>query len=263
MPFNHGFTYSGHPTCCAAALANIAIIERENLPENARVMGEYLMGRLRELESFESVGEIRGMGLMIGIELVADKATKRGFTMPHTACTRVEHAAWERGLYCRALGIECVGLAPPLDIDRATADRIVDILVESIAAMEAELMPAERTRSGVLERGRVESAAEFFGRTLAERFDPALAVDADVLVQFALTGDGGGCWLVRVRDAAIVVERLADEGGDARCTVRASAEDYLRIVNGELSGPDAFTAQRLALDGDLNQAAALATLGLM
>ena len=130
MPFNHGFTYSGHPTCCAAALANIAIIEREDLPGNAARMGAYLMERLRELERFASVGEVRGMGLMIGIELVADKATKRGFTMPHTACTRVEHEAWERGLYCRALGIEVVGIAPPLDLDRATADRIVEILAD-------------------------------------------------------------------------------------------------------------------------------------
>ena len=263
MPFNHGFTYSGHPTCCAAALANIAIIEREDLPANAKRMGEYLMGRLRELERFESVGEIRGMGLMIGIELVADKATKRGFSMPHTACTRVEHEAWERGLYCRALGIECVGIAPPLDIDRATADRIVDILIESFAAMEAAMMPAERARTALLDRARVESVEEFFSRTLQERFDPAQADGADVLVQFALTGDGGGCWLVRVSDGALSVECLAEEGGAARCTIRATADDYLRIVNGELSGPDAFTAQKLALDGDLNQAATLATLGLM
>jgi putative sterol carrier protein len=68
---------------------------------------------------------------------------------------------------------------------------------------------------------------------------------------------------VRVTESVLEVERLEGEGGDARCTIRATAEDYLRIVNGELSGPDAFTAQKLALDGDLNQAAALATLGLM
>lgn len=263
MPFNHGFTYSGHPTCCAAALANIAIIEREDLPGNAARMGEYLMGRLRELERFASVGEVRGMGLMIGIELVADKATKRGFTMPHTACARVEHEAWERGLYCRALGIEVVGIAPPLDLDRATADRIVEILAASIEAMERELMPAERARGELIARGRVTSAEEFFSRTLAERFDPDQAAGVDLLVQFALDGPDGGFWTVRVQGRALEVRRLEGEGSDARCTIRATAEDYLMIVNGELSGPDAFTAARLVLDGDLNQAAGLATLGLM
>src|SRR4030095_6847084 len=81
MPISHGFTYMGHPTCCAAALANIAIIERERLPENSADVGAYLQDRLREvLGGFDSVGEIRGVGLMIGIELVADKTTRRGFS---------------------------------------------------------------------------------------------------------------------------------------------------------------------------------------
>src|SRR5439155_492161 len=95
MPISHGFTYMGDPTCCAAALANIAIIERERLPENSADVGAYLLAHLREvLGGFDSVGEIRGVGLMIGIELVADKATKPGFSRsaagrsPWTARTR-------------------------------------------------------------------------------------------------------------------------------------------------------------------------------
>ena len=82
-------------------------------------------------------------------------------------------------------------------------------------------------------------------------------------MQFALGGPGGGVWTVRVVERVLAVERLAAERDAARCTIRATAEDYLRIVNGELSGPDAFTGGQLVLDGDLNQAAALATLGLM
>jgi len=144
MPISHGFTYSGHPTACAAALANLKIIEDEHLVENAAEVGAYLQDRLKErLSKFETVGEIRGVGLMIGIELVADKATKRGFTMPHSACSMVEHEAWERGLYARAMGMEAVGIAPPLTIDKATADRIVDILEESFAAMEMVMLPRE------------------------------------------------------------------------------------------------------------------------
>ena len=145
MPISHGFTYSGHPVACAAALANIDIIEREHLVENAAEVGAYLQARLQErLSRFATVGEIRGIGLMIGIELVAEKATRRGFTMPHSACSMVEHEAWERGLYVRAMGLETVGIAPPLTIDRECADRIVDILEESIAAMESVILPRER-----------------------------------------------------------------------------------------------------------------------
>ena len=145
MPISHGFTYSGHPVACAAALANLAIIEDEHLVDNAAEVGAYLQDRLRErLSGFETVGEIRGVGLMIGIELVADKATRRGFAMPHSACSLVEHEAWERGLYARAMGLETVGLAPPLTIDKATADRMVDILADSIEAMEMVMLPKER-----------------------------------------------------------------------------------------------------------------------
>jgi 4-aminobutyrate--pyruvate transaminase len=145
MPISHGFTYSGHPTCCAAALANLDIIEQERLHENAADVGAYLIDQIRErIGPRESVGEIRGAGLMIGIELVADKATKRGFSMPHSACSRVEHEAWERGLYVRAMGTEVVGIAPPLTIDRACADEIVDILDDAFAAMEADVLAADR-----------------------------------------------------------------------------------------------------------------------
>jgi adenosylmethionine-8-amino-7-oxononanoate aminotransferase len=65
--------------------------------------------------------------------------------MPHSACSMVEHEAWERGLYARAMGLETVGVAPPLTIDRECADRIVDILEESIAAMESVMLPRERS----------------------------------------------------------------------------------------------------------------------
>jgi adenosylmethionine-8-amino-7-oxononanoate aminotransferase len=143
MPFSHGFTYSGHPTACAAALANLDILEREDLAGNAARVGDHLLRRMRELERFDSVGEVRGLGLMAGIELVADKQTRRGFRMPHSACSRVEQEAWERGLYARALGTEVIALAPPLGIDVATADRMVEILADSIHAMEKELLARE------------------------------------------------------------------------------------------------------------------------
>jgi adenosylmethionine-8-amino-7-oxononanoate aminotransferase/putative sterol carrier protein len=263
MPISHGFTYMGHPVCCAAALANIDIVEREDLAANAADVGAYLLERLRQrIGGFDSVGDIRGVGLMVGIELVTDKATKRGFSKPHAACTRVELEAWERGLYCRAMGIEVVGLAPPLTIDRACADEIVDILAESIAAMEADLLPAERARAVKQAAKRVASLEELFA-AMPARLDPAEAAGVDLVVQFALGGDGGGTWLVTVRDSALSVEQLDAERADAPVTIRADAADYLKIANGELSGAEAFSAQRLTVDGDLGRAAELATLGLM
>ena len=78
MPFSHGFTYMGHPAACAAALANLAIIEEEGLVANAAEVGSYLLERMHELERFETVGQVRGLGLMVGIELVADATTGRG-----------------------------------------------------------------------------------------------------------------------------------------------------------------------------------------
>ncbi len=263
MPVSHGFTYSGHPTCCAAAIANIDLIEREDLAANARDVGTYLQEQLRDrLDGFETVGDIRGVGLMIGIELVAEKTTKRGFAHPHQACTQVELEAWDRGLYCRAMGMETVGVAPPLTIDRAIADRIVDILVESIAAMEADVMPRERQIASRPASERVASAEALFAR-MPDRFDPARADGVDLVVQFALTGDAGGIWIVTLRDGTLEVETSPSERDDVTVTIRASGDDYVLIANGDLSGPDAFATRRLTIDGDLGAAAALARVGLM
>ena len=263
MPVSHGFTYSGHPTCCAAALANIDLIERDDLVANARDVGAYLQDQMRErLGDFESVGDIRGIGLMIGIEFVADRATKRGFSRPHQMCAQVEFEAWERGLYCRAMGMETVGVAPPLTIDREIADRIVDILAESIAAVEADVMPRERALGPKSESERVGSAAELFAGMTA-KFDPARAEGVDLVVQFALTGEAGGIWRIAVRDGALDVAAIEAEDPDAEVTLRATAADYVRIANGDLSGADAFTTQKLVIEGDLGRAGALGSLGLM
>jgi putrescine aminotransferase len=262
MPISHGFTYMGHPVCCAAALANIDIIESEHLHENAAEVGGYLLAQLKErLGGFETVGDIRGAGLMIGIELVADKESKLGFTMPHSACSRVEHEAWERGLYVRAMGMEVVGLAPPLTLDRAGADYIVDVLADSIAAMEARLMPREAERRQRAAARRSASVREVF-ETMLEGFDPEKAEAVELVVAFVLDGFGGGTWTVTVRDGKMEVDDTGD-GAAAGVTIRAAADDYVKIANGELSGAEAFSTQRLTIDGDLALAVKLAELGLM
>lgn len=263
MPFSHGYTYSGHPACCAAALANLDVVEAEDLPANAARVGAHLMERMRELERFDSVGEVRGMGLMVGVELVADKETKRGFTRPHGACSLVEHEAWERGLYARAMGTEVVGLAPPLTIDTETADRMVEILAESVEAMERELMPRERAASRRRPRTRVATPAEFFEQVLPGRFDPARAAGLEIALQMVLDGPDGGIWTVAVRDSALAVRRLDTEVADATCTIRMRDADYVAMVNGDLPGDQAFVTQKLRLEGDMSRAAELMGLGIL
>ncbi len=220
MPFSHGFTYMGHPAGCAAALANLAIIEEEDLVADAADVGAYLLGRMKELERFETVGQVRGLGLMVGIEFVSDATTGRGFANPHQACEMVEHQAWARGLYCRAMGLEVVGLAPPLTIDRPTVDRMVEILGESIEAMEAAVMPGERARAS-RPAVHVADAAEFFGEVLPANVDRRAATGIDLVVQFVLAGDGGGIWLLEVHDGEVTITARAEPSTDAAATVRA------------------------------------------
>ncbi|HVO22421.1 MAG TPA: aspartate aminotransferase family protein [Candidatus Margulisiibacteriota bacterium] len=127
IPLMFGLTYNNHPTCCAAGLANIDIIEREGLVDNARRVGTYLLERLREaLGRSPIVGEIRGLGMLAAIEIVRDQAAKEPFPNiedPH----RIVAAAFERGLIARAL-FQCVALAPPLISTTADIDRILGIL---------------------------------------------------------------------------------------------------------------------------------------
>jgi putrescine aminotransferase len=129
IPFMFGLTYNNHPTCCAAGLANLEIIEREGLVDNARLVGAYLLERLREAFGRSPiVGEIRGCGLLAAVEIVRDQATKEPFPNiedPH----RIVAAAFQRGLIARAL-FQCVALSPPLISTRADVDRMVGILQE-------------------------------------------------------------------------------------------------------------------------------------
>jgi putrescine aminotransferase len=257
MPFGHGFTYMGHPTCCAAALASLRIVEDEKLAEKAARVGAHLLERMQELRRFDSVGDVRGAGLMVAVELVADKETKRGFRLPHSAASLVVDRAWELGLYCRSMGTETVGLAPPLTIDEAVADRMVEILARAIEAMEAELMPAERELVAV----KVDSPREFFEQVLPDRFDARAAAGLDLSVQIVL--DDEEVWLLDIHDGKLDVGRSAGPVAGATCTVRMSRADYLALVNGELPGDQAFMTGKLALDGDLSKAAQLLALRIL
>jgi len=261
LPLSHGFTYSGHPVCCAAALANLDIIEGEHLADNARDVGAYLLERMRELERYDSVGDVRGMGLMVGMELVADKETKRGFASPHKACERVEQEAWTRGLYCRAMGMEVIGLSPPLTVDRATVDRMVEILSASVEAMESDVLAHERSRPA-RPRVHVASAAEFFGDLLPSRLRTVRGAGTQLAVAFDLTGEGGGTWTLIVDTTGADIGE-GDPGAAVSATIRAEAADFVKIINGELSGAEAFMNEKLSVHGDLDAAVQLMSLGIL
>jgi putative sterol carrier protein len=160
------------------------------------------------------------------------------------------------------MGTEVVGIAPPLTIDRECADQIVDILDQAFEAMESDVLAADRSAHATRAARRVESVEALFA-AMPGRFDPVKAAGTELRAQFALTGDGGGTWLVVVSDGALDVSKVAEERDDVDCTIRASAADYLQINNGDLSGADAFSTQRLVIDGDLSHAATLGGLGLM
>ena len=137
--FMHAATYSGHPACCAVGLANIDIIEKEGLVERAAVMGARLQAGLQTLRAHPAVGDVRGIGMLGGVELVEDQGTRK----PALGLgARVVAEAGKRGLILRQRGGgdgppqsgDTLCIAPPLMTPEATLDRIVQIVGDSIAA---------------------------------------------------------------------------------------------------------------------------------
>jgi adenosylmethionine-8-amino-7-oxononanoate aminotransferase len=120
----HGFTTSGHPVACAVALANIDVIEKENLIEAARERGEQLGRLLEELKDLPEVGDVRRLGLMAAIELVADQETKEPFPPELERAQKVMRAARDHGILIRTLIGNMLFLAPPFVI---TEDQITHI----------------------------------------------------------------------------------------------------------------------------------------
>ena len=129
--FGHGFTASGHPVATAVGLENLKIIEERGLVENAARVGPILQARLRELSGHPLVGEVRGVGLIAAIEMVADKATKQTFEMPGKIGAKAFAAAQENGLIVRAIG-DAVALCPPLIITEAQIGEMVGRLAKAL-----------------------------------------------------------------------------------------------------------------------------------
>jgi putrescine aminotransferase len=137
--FAHGFTSSGHPTACAVALENISILDREGLVERVREdVGPYLMERLEGLSGHPLVGEVRGRGLMAGVELVRDKAGPGFFRPAGRVGTHCRDLCFKANVIIRAVGDTMV-MAPPLIITRAEIDTLVDTLSRALDQTERDL----------------------------------------------------------------------------------------------------------------------------
>ncbi|MGD9906603.1 MAG: aspartate aminotransferase family protein [Vicinamibacterales bacterium] len=137
----HAFTYSAHPTCCAVALANLDVFEREQLVARAGRAGARLLAGLRELEALDGVGHVRGLGLMAAVEVVADKATRQLHAPELGVTARLTEAMLARGLYTRVV-LDCICIAPPLITSDEDIDHLVGVVRESIAAVLADVRAA-------------------------------------------------------------------------------------------------------------------------
>ena len=126
-----GFTYSGHPIACAAALKNIEIMEREEICAGVRDVGSYLFEQALTLRDLPIVGDVRGSHFMVGIEYVADKERKTPFDPNVRVAEGVFEACRDQGLIVRPIGNQTV-LSPPLIMTRAQSDRLFAILRSSI-----------------------------------------------------------------------------------------------------------------------------------
>jgi adenosylmethionine-8-amino-7-oxononanoate aminotransferase len=131
--YMHGFTYSGHAMACAVGLKNIEIMEREEYPKRARELGKRLSEGLQSLKEFPFVGDVRGLGLIYGVEIVSNKDTKAadpGLAM------KIFKAAQERGLRSRPLG-NTLAFSPPLCINEEEVDEIVKRLGAAMDSMSS------------------------------------------------------------------------------------------------------------------------------
>jgi 4-aminobutyrate--pyruvate transaminase len=136
--FGHGFTTSGHPLAMAVALENLKIIEERDLMGNAARVGAFMQHELAQLAAHPLVGEVRGSGLIAGIELVEDKATRRPFDPQLKVGARVFALGHDEGLIVRNMG-DTIALCPPLIITEAQVQEVIGRLRRTLDRTAAQL----------------------------------------------------------------------------------------------------------------------------
>jgi adenosylmethionine-8-amino-7-oxononanoate aminotransferase len=131
--FYHLHTYGNHPVACAAALKNIEILRVENLVNNSKEMGDYFLAGLKNLERHAIVGEARGTGLWLALDLTTDEKTRAPFPMDRLG--HMINLAKQHGLIIKAMG-SALEFAPPLIITKADIDEALEILERCIVEEE-------------------------------------------------------------------------------------------------------------------------------
>ena len=125
------YTHEKSPVACAAALAMLEVIEEERLLENSQQLGQHAMARMKEMmQRYELIGDVRGLGLMLGMELVRDRQTRERAS---DEAEQIMYAALSRGLSFKITMGNIITLAPPLIISREQLDHALDILEQCIA----------------------------------------------------------------------------------------------------------------------------------
>jgi 4-aminobutyrate--pyruvate transaminase len=134
--FGHGYTYSGHPVSAAVGLKAVEIYQRDNIVGHVRAVAPTFASRLRALGDHPLVGETRGIGLLGGLELVADKVSGRPFQPQHGVGAMTARICEEEGLIARGLG-DSIALCPPLIITEAEIGELFDRLGRALDKAEA------------------------------------------------------------------------------------------------------------------------------
>jgi len=136
VPGSHASTFGGNPLSCVAASAVIDVIKEEKLLENANRQGAYIMKRLNELkEKSEIIGDVRGKGLMIGMEIVESKESKK--PAPQKV-NEIMVRSWKRGINVISCGASTIRIAPPLVITKELVDSALDIIEDTTRQVEKE-----------------------------------------------------------------------------------------------------------------------------
>lgn len=135
-PGSHASTFGGNPVAAAAALAVISEIEERKLMDNARVQGEYMMRIFNEWkEKYEIVGDVRGKGLMIGIEIVKNKKSKE---FGKEEASKITELAWKKGVLLITCGRSSLRIAPPLTINRQLVDEALSVIENAVSNVNKE-----------------------------------------------------------------------------------------------------------------------------
>jgi 4-aminobutyrate aminotransferase len=145
VPGSHASTFGGNPVAIAAALATLDVLEREGM-KNAEVVGNYMLKRMADWpRTLDLVGDVRGRGLMLGVEIVTDKEAR---TEGHDQRDRIVEMAFERGVLLLGCGPNTVRLSPPLVVSKEQADIALDVLEECIKLVAIDYRHASGTKHG-------------------------------------------------------------------------------------------------------------------